>query len=571
MNLIFPTKILDQHLVVLGKTGAGKSSALRHVVEHLLDHNKRVCVVDPKGDWNGLKVSADGKTSGYPVILFGDFKETAGKAIPADVPLNEYSGKHIADLVTSGNRPCVIGLRGWTQGEMHRFWIDFASTFFNSNEGEFYLIVDEVHNFAPKGKILSPEVGKCLHWTNRLLSEARGLGAVMLIASQRPQKVHNDTLTACETLVAMRVIHKADRDAIDDWIKGCGDPAVGKDVLNSLAGMKRGEAFVWSPEVEFGPTRLTFPMFKTFDSFAPPQLQKKVSGKDWSTVDLAEVKEKLAVVIEKAKAEDPRELNKTIAELKKQLASKPRAETPKPVVEFREVPVLGNGQLTELRECLDLLGQLSEGLVGVGEGIRLSAETITREMGRTHATPGAFAISPKPQRIPAQRIGSPRPSASSNNGEVGQSGLRRILVALAQRPQGLSARQIGVRAGLSSKSGSFNTYLSRGRSNAWIVGDRNLLQITDDGLQALGDFEPLPSGDDLLRYWIAELGASGASRILEVLADEHPDSLTKEEVGERTGLSASSGSFNTYLSRLRALELIEGRGELRASDELFGT
>lgn len=37
MSLIIPEAILRQHLVTLGKTGSGKSSALRHVVEHLLD------------------------------------------------------------------------------------------------------------------------------------------------------------------------------------------------------------------------------------------------------------------------------------------------------------------------------------------------------------------------------------------------------------------------------------------------------------------------------------------------------------------------------------------------------
>ena len=277
MSLAFPSKVLDQHLVVLGKTGAGKSSALRHIVEHLLSHNKRVCVVDPKGDWWGLKWSSDGASEGFPIIAFGDFKES--KAV--DVPINPQAGKHVAELITSGNRPCVIGFRGWMTSHMVKFWIDFASTVFNSNSGELYLVGDEFHNFAPKGKIMDPEAGKCLHWSNRLINEGRGLGITCLIASQRPQKVHNDTLTACETLVAMRVIHKADRDAVKDWIEGCGDMERGKEVLNSLAGMARGEAFVWSPEIDFGPKRLTFPMFTTFDSFAPPQLQKKVHGSGW--------------------------------------------------------------------------------------------------------------------------------------------------------------------------------------------------------------------------------------------------------------------------------------------------
>lgn len=35
------------------------------------------------------------------------------------------------------------------------------------------------------------------------------------------------------------------------------------------------------------------------------------------------------------------------------------------------------------------------------------------------------------------------------------------------------------------------------------------------------------------------------------------------------GISSRSGTFATYLGRLRALELVTGRGELRASEELF--
>jgi hypothetical protein len=152
--------------------------------------------------------------------------------------------------------------------------------------------------------VLSPQAGISLHWSNRLLSEGRGLGLVCLIASQRPQKVHNDTLTSCETLVAMRVVHAADRAAVKDWIDGNGDADVGKEVLATLASLERGEAWVWSPEIGFGPSRVKFPMFQTFDSFAPPQLQKKVSTTGWADVDLAVVKEKLAKVIEEHKAKE---------------------------------------------------------------------------------------------------------------------------------------------------------------------------------------------------------------------------------------------------------------------------
>jgi hypothetical protein len=49
-------------------------------------------------------------------------------------------------------------------------------------------------------------------------------------------------------------VHKADREAVKDWIDGNGDPEIGKEVLNSLASMPRGEAWVWSPEAGSGPS-----------------------------------------------------------------------------------------------------------------------------------------------------------------------------------------------------------------------------------------------------------------------------------------------------------------------------
>jgi hypothetical protein len=43
--------------------------------------------------------------------------------------------------------------------------------------------------------------------------------------------------------------------------------------------------------------------------------------------------------------------------------------------------------------------------------------------------------------------------------------------------------------------------------------------------------------------------------------------LSKEEVA--AGYEASGRGFNNALGRLRTLELVQGRGELRASDNLF--
>lgn len=60
-----PEAVLSQHVAILGKTRSGKSSVARLMVEGLLDSERPVCVVDPKGDWWGLKSSADGRKAGY--------------------------------------------------------------------------------------------------------------------------------------------------------------------------------------------------------------------------------------------------------------------------------------------------------------------------------------------------------------------------------------------------------------------------------------------------------------------------------------------------------------------------
>jgi hypothetical protein len=101
-----------------------------------------------------------------------------------------------------------------------------------------------------------------------------------------------------------------------------------------------------------------------------------------------------------------------------------------------------------------------------------------------------------------------------------------------------------------------------------ISGDSIL--ATDAGVAALGsDYEPLPTGDDLRSYWISRL-PEGERKTLEILIQQHPNAIEREVIDEATGYKRSSR--DAYLSRLRSRRLVEftGRGEVKASDELFG-
>jgi hypothetical protein len=146
----------------------------------------------------------------------------------------------------------------------------------------------------------------------------------------------------------------------------------------------------------------------------------------------------------------------------------------------------------------------------------------------------------------------------------------RILTALAQYPGGRSKVQVAVLTGYAATGGGFNNYLGALRSRGLIQGEGDRLTITEGGIQAIGSWEPLPAGPELIDYWRGRLGKA-ERLILETLAQVYPESPTKEGVAAKAGYEANGGGFKNALGRLRTLELVQGRGELRASDHLFGS
>jgi hypothetical protein len=128
------------------------------------------------------------------------------------------------------------------------------------------------------------------------------------------------------------------------------------------------------------------------------------------------------------------------------------------------------------------------------------------------------------------------------------------------------ATQVALLTGYSHKSGGFRNALSKLRSGGHIVGWGDV-ESTADGLAALGEYEPPPSGRALLDWWYGQLSKAERSVLAEVVA-AWPAEMPVDAIAEATGYSASSGGFRNALSRLRSLELAAGRGSLRAADVL---
>ena len=145
---------------------------------------------------------------------------------------------------------------------------------------------------------------------------------------------------------------------------------------------------------------------------------------------------------------------------------------------------------------------------------------------------------------------------------------RMVLNALAQYPQGRTKAQVAILTGYAVNGGGFNNAISSMRSSGYLEGNQDRLVITESGMAALGAYDPLPSGEALLRYWYGRLGKAERGA-LAALVQVYPETLTKAAVAQNAGYEANGGGFNNALSRLRTIELISGRGELRASEQLF--
>ena len=573
-QLAIPDAALAQHVIALGKTGSGKSAKLRLIVEQLLDHQVPVCIIDPKGDWWGLKSSADGKHAGYRIVIFGGEH--------ADVPLNPHAGAHVAELVATGNRPSLIDLGGWMVGERTRFFIDFAAAFFKLTRGPRHLVIDEIHNFAPQGKIMDPDAGKMLHWANRLASEGRGKGITLIAASQRPQKVHKDFVTSCETLIACRVVHKLDRDAIKDWIDGCADPAMGKQVLGELANMKRTEAWVWSPEIDFGPERITFPMFKTYDSFKP-QAADVGKLKGWAEVDLEDVRAKLTAVVAEAQANDPARLKKRIADLEEQLeAQSPALQNGAAAAEIVEARRTGDADgfqrgytLAKREEWGALRAELGDRLNTLRGEIDGAVTALQTELKFERGS-GAGFVPPAPPRL-APSTGSSGPQYEKHPlqapraaaADAGGGAARRILIALAQNRDGLSTRKLSILADVKRGGSTWRGAFTGLRRQEHVEESGEHVRITAKGRDALGSYEPLPTGKALRDYWRAKIGNGTRGQIFEAILSAGGHPVAAEKVAAAANVDLGGSTWRGHMARLRGLELVTGSTALRASEDLF--
>jgi hypothetical protein len=577
----------------------GKSYTARRFAEQLYKAGQQIVIVDPKGDWWGIRSSADGKGPGLPVVILGGER--------GDVPLEVSAGEVVAKLVAEDRVSALLDLSLFRKHEVATFMTAFLESLYRIKAREVYrtplmLLIDEADAIAPQ----KPQENEA-----RMLGAAedivrrggqRGLGCTLI--TQRSAVLNKNVLTQVEMIITLRTIAPQDLKAMDAWIEVHGEQDQRATLMSSLPALPVGDAWFWSPG---WPTaagifeRVHVLPIETFDSGASPKAgEKRIEPKNLADVDLGALTKQMSATIEKAKANDPKLLRQRVTELERELARKPAGKvgdvSHATMVSQIEASVeKARTQWTRdlkraVRRDLDVAARAVDRIVAVSRHLEAASSDAvaallsldgtfspgtsedsraevqvgnhaSRTTGANHPSDSAVGRSP---RAPARPIATTRVSSGDTTLPKGE---RIMLTAIAQYPDGAERDQLSILTGY--KRSSRDSYIQRLQSNGHVEIDGALIRATDSGMDALGaDFEPLPTGKALQAYWLERL-SGGERAILEVLLEAYPKAVQRDALDDRTGYKRSSR--DSYIQRLGARKLIDtaGRGEVRASQTLF--
>ena len=247
---------VTERLCILGITGSGKSNTARVIVENMLTAGEFVVVIDPKGDWYGLRHLPDGSPSPVSVaVLGGRFGQT---------DLSPECGERLATVLAHQRTSAVLDLSEMKEGEARQFVAEFINALYRLNRAPMHVVIDEADEFAPQsGAAESQEALQRLQRRGR----QRGFGTTFI--TQRSAVLNKGIIGQAGILIVHRTKHPRDLAPVSDFMLGCyGDASQVDDVPN----LPVGAALVLSERS--APQRVQFRRSWSMDTMATPATGK---------------------------------------------------------------------------------------------------------------------------------------------------------------------------------------------------------------------------------------------------------------------------------------------------------
>jgi uncharacterized protein len=555
-DLSLPDTYVTSTGALLAVRGAGKSNTAAVMAEEMFARKLPFVVIDPVGAWWGLRSDSDGQRPGLSIPIFG------GKR--GDLPLERSAGELVADLVVDQRLSCVLDLSQFgSEGDKKHFLLAFAKRLFQRNEDPLHLFLEEADDYIPQ-KPMRDELQLVRAFEN-IVRRGRGRGLGITLITQRSAVINKNVLTQVETLFAMRTTGPQDIAAIEAWVKY---HQVGTEVLQSLAALDDGEAWVWSPHFLKTMARVLIRRRWTFDSGATPKNVKAGQERRVATladVDLDVLRDQMAETVQKAVENDPAALKARIRELENIVKAD---SVPCTVTERIEIPVVSERDMAYI-----------EGVQGSVEaalsGLQSNQVALDNMLAELRAIKGRIALLISVQtntntrrpvmaadavRQAARRVERAKPVARKTDGTI-DGAQQKILDTVAMlNERGLTANREMVARWLDihPNGGRYGSNLARLRELGYLEG----CELTEKGLMA--------SSKPRLGLEAVKEPLDGAQRaIVDTLDLNRGKRFSRETLAKVLGLHPNGGRYGSNLARLRTMGLIPERGDIYLTEAAY--
>lgn len=587
-----PLKLLELRTIIWGGSEAGKTTCARVLYEEAYKHGVITGAIDLKGDFWGLKSSADGKEKGIPAVVFG------GEHF--NIRISPDSGALVAQEVVALRLPWVLDLEDFTKGQQIRFLAAFLPVLYDKNRDAMAVFFDEADRYAPQGRV-DGEGATALGATEDIFKRGRKHGLFGIAITQRNQAINKQVSELCDAAIVFRTPGPRAQEAALEWFGSKATKEQMAEVEQFIGSLDTGEAFICSssPKIRvFQRIHIRPPW--TYDSSATPEIgkERKRGPRVMAEADMEAIEKRINITVEHIRANDPALLKQRVRDLEIALAARKPIETKvETKVETRvvEKAILTEGQLARVEKVIErghsLVEKAREGFaeyVGdLGAFIGPLAAVVALTKTTPHPVPRTFT--PRERDSDGGTYYTPVPKAPARPPAVPQNGndvaiaptQGRILDVMATLEQlgypQPSRVQVGIWLRVKATTGTFKNYLGALRSAGYIEyvtpGDKGTLRLTDAG-RAVAQAQDIPTADELKARILAIFKNSTIQRILDEIIRYGGRPVPRHQLGTAAGVSHTTGTFKNYLGALRSAGLIEytspgDDGEVAAQPVLF--
>jgi hypothetical protein len=518
-----PRALIAGHLLIQASSGGGKSWLIRKLLEETFGLFPHI-VIDVEGELKTLREKFD-----YVI---------AGADSDADCLAHPRTAKLLARRLMELNASCIVDIYELKQFEKPMFVKEFIEALLHAPKELWaprLVVIDEAHLFAPegdkKGQVSAAAVCD-------LMGRGRKRGLGVVLATQRLSKLRKDAAGECRNKMVGFCNLLADRKRAADDLG-----FIGKDGLEMVRRLDTGQFFAVGPaiskkdviQLQVGKVQTTHPEPGQGLQVALPPPKEKVRKLLNELKDLPQQAQEEARTLADAQAR--------IKNLERQLRVPTAQPAPAKGPSKAELDAMGKAAIRRAKEALQshvdrLHEEAAVGNQGYGV-IQRELRTVT-------------------DHIIAQLV---------DLGEQVKKVSKESQVKLLKR---IPAKDVVI-----PPLGGFGLIGTRtGRITTSVENISN----RPKGLETLYNSEPKRTMTMRVRdpedgAATGELGG-GARRLVEVLVRCMPAAFTKAQWASLADLSHTSGTFGTYLSKIRSMGLVrEDNGLFRPTEaavELIG-